>query len=123
MPTLNQLHMRVGRTPEALSPDEVVVSEGFAKAHGFVPGSRFAAILNGRKLQLTIVGIALSPEFIYTVGPGDIMPDDRRFGIVWMSEKALASAYDLDGAFFLGQPQAVARCLGARGHAAARRHA
>jgi putative ABC transport system permease protein len=27
------------------------------------------------------------------------MPDDRRFGIVWMSEKALASAYDLDGAF------------------------
>ena len=27
------------------------------------------------------------------------MPDDRRFGIIWMSEKALASAYDLDGAF------------------------
>jgi putative ABC transport system permease protein len=98
-PTLNQLYMRVGRTPEALSPDEVVVSEGFAKAHRFVPGSRFSAILNGRKRQLTIVGIALSPEFIYTVGPGDIMPDDRRFGIVWMSEKALASAYDLDGAF------------------------
>ena len=91
--------MRVGRAPEASSPDEVVVSEGFAKAHGFVPGSRFWAILNGRKRQLTIVGIALSPEFIYTVGPGDIMPDDRRFGIVWMSEKALASAYDLDGAF------------------------
>ena len=46
-----------------------------------------------------IVGTALSPEFIYTVGPGDLMPDDRRYGIVWMSEKALASAYDLDGAF------------------------
>jgi putative ABC transport system permease protein len=27
------------------------------------------------------------------------MPDDRRFGVIWMSEKALASAYDLDGAF------------------------
>jgi hypothetical protein len=45
------------------------------------------------------VGTALSPEFIYTVGPGDLMPDDRCFGIVWMSEKALASVYDLDGAF------------------------
>jgi putative ABC transport system permease protein len=98
-PTLNQLYMRVGRTPESLSPDEVVASESFAKAHDFAPGARFSAILNGRKRQLTIVGIALSPEFIYTVGPGDIMPDDRRFGIVWMSEKALASAYDLDGAF------------------------
>jgi putative ABC transport system permease protein len=98
-PTLNQLYMRLGRTPEALSPDEVVVSEGFAKAHGFLPGARFSAILNGRKRLLTIVGIALSPEFVYTVGPGDIMPDDRRFGIIWMSEKALSSAYDLDGAF------------------------
>src|SRR5262245_40369700 len=95
-PALNQLYMRVGRTPEALSPDEVVVSEGFAKAHGFLPGARFSAILNGRKRQLTIVGIALSPEFIYTVGSGDIMPDGRHFAIVWMSENALASAYDVD---------------------------
>jgi putative ABC transport system permease protein len=98
-PTLNQLYMRVGRTPEPSRADEVVVSESFAKAHGFAPGSRFSAILNGRKRQLVIVGIALSPEFIYAVGPGDIMPDDRRFGIIWMSEKALASAYDLEGAF------------------------
>jgi putative ABC transport system permease protein len=98
-PALNHLYMRAGRTPQALSADEVVVSEGFARAHGFVPGSRFGAILNGRKRQLTIVGIALSPEFIYTVAPSDIMPDDRRFGIVWMSEKALAGAYDLEGAF------------------------
>jgi putative ABC transport system permease protein len=98
-PTLNQLYMRMGRMPEASRPEEVVVSENFAKAHGFVPGSQFWAILNGRKRQLTIVGTALSPEFIYTVGPGDIMPDDRRFGIIWMSEKALASAFDLEGAF------------------------
>ena len=98
-PTLNQLYMRTGRTPEPMSPNEVVVSESFANAHGFVPGSRFSAILNGRKRELVIVGVALSPEFIYAVGPGDIMPDDRRFGVIWMSEKALASAYDLDGAF------------------------
>jgi putative ABC transport system permease protein len=98
-PSLNQLYMRMGRIPEPGRTDEVVVNEGFAKAHGFAPGSRFSAILNGRKRELVIVGIALSPEFIYAVGPGDIMPDDRRFGLIWMSEKALASAYDLDGAF------------------------
>ena len=98
-PALNRLYMRVGRTPEPGRAEEVVVNESFAQAHGFVPGSRFSAILNGRKRELVIVGTALSPEFIYTVGPGDIMPDDRRFGIIWMSEKALASVYDLDGAF------------------------
>lgn len=98
-PKLNRLHMRLGRTPEPGRTDEIVVNDTFAKAHGFVLGSRFSAILNGRKRELVIVGTALSPEFIYTVGPGDIMPDDRRFGIIWMSEKALAGAYNLDGAF------------------------
>nr|WP_295469233.1 ABC transporter permease [Mesorhizobium sp.] len=98
-PALNQLYMREGRAPEPGRVDEAVVNEGFAKAHGFTPGSRFSAILNGRKRELVVVGIALSPEFIYAVGPGDIMPDDRRFGIIWMSERALASVYDLDDAF------------------------
>jgi putative ABC transport system permease protein len=98
-PLLNRLYMRVGRMPEPGRAEEVVVNETFAKAHAFAPGSRFSAILNGRKRELTVVGIALSPEFIYAIGPGDIMPDDRRFAIVWMSEKALANAYDLDGAF------------------------
>jgi putative ABC transport system permease protein len=98
-PVLNRLYLRLGRMPEPGKAEEVVVSEGFAKSHSFAPGSRFSAILNGRKRELTVVGIALSPEFIFAVGPGDIMPDDRRFGIIWMSEKALANAYDLDGAF------------------------
>jgi putative ABC transport system permease protein len=96
---LNRLYIRTGRLPEPGRAEEVVVNESFAQAHGFTPGARFSAILNGRKRELVIVGTALSPEFIYTVGPGDLMPDDRRYGIVWMSEKALASAYDLDGAF------------------------
>lgn len=98
-PELSQLYLRQGRLPEPQSSMEVVVNEAFAKAHGFGPGSRFSAILNGHKRPLTIVGIALSPEFIYAIGPGDIMPDDRRFGIVWMPEKALSAAYDLEGAF------------------------
>jgi putative ABC transport system permease protein len=98
-PMLNRLYMRTGRLPEPGRGEEVVVNETFARAHGYAPGARFKAILNGKKRELTIVGTALSPEFIYTVGPGDLMPDDRRFGIVWMSEKALASVYDLDGAF------------------------
>jgi putative ABC transport system permease protein len=98
-PGLNRIYMRMGRMPEPGTPDEVVISEGFAKAHGFALGSHFSAVLNGRKRDLVIVGTALSPEFIYATGPGDRMPDERRFAIVWMSEKALASAYDLDGAF------------------------
>lgn len=96
---LNKLYMKAGRMPEPAKADEVVVSESFANSHRFELGSRFSAILNGRKRALTVVGIALSPEFIYAVGPGDVMPDDRRFGVIWMSERALAAIYDLEGAF------------------------
>ena len=98
-PALDRLYLRVGRMPEPGATAEVVINENFANAHAFAPGARFSALLNGRKRELVIVGIALSPEFIYTTGPGDIMPDDRRSGVIWMSEKTLASAYDLDGAF------------------------
>ena len=96
---LNRLYMRSGRQPDPASEREVVVNEGFAVAHGYTPGSHFFAVLNGRKRELTIVGTALSPEFVYSVGPGDIMPDNRRFGIVWMPERALAGAYNLKDAF------------------------
>jgi len=98
-PLLNRLYLRSGRLPEPGRAEEVVVNDSFAEAHGFAPGARFSAILNGKKRELIIVGTALSPEFVYTVGPGDLMPDDRRYAIVWMTEKALASVYNLDGAF------------------------
>ena len=98
-PVLNRLVMRAGRSVRAGFPDEAILSEPFAEAHGLVPGDQFKAIMNGNKRTLTVVGIALSPEFIYAIGPGALMPDKKRFGIVWMGRKALAAAYDLDGAF------------------------
>ncbi len=98
-PLLNRLYMRGGRLPGASDLGEVVVNESFAKAHGFKPGDRFSATLNGRKRELTIVGVALSPEYVYAIGPGDRMPDDRRFAIIWMSERALAEVFGLEGAF------------------------
>ena len=96
---LNRIYLRSGRAPEPGKAEEVVVYDGFAVAHELGLGSRFSAILNGRKQELVVVGTALSPEFIYTIGPGETITDNRRFGIIWMSEKALAHVYNLDGAF------------------------
>ncbi len=96
---LNQLYLRSGRLPEGARTSEAVVNEAFALAHHLEIGSTFSAILNGRKRTLHVTGIALSPEYIYAIGPGDLMPDDRRFAIIWMSEAALAAAFDFEGAF------------------------
>ncbi|HYM01294.1 MAG TPA: FtsX-like permease family protein [Stellaceae bacterium] len=98
-PRLDRLYLRGGRMPEPDSPVEVLVSEGFAKANQLRPGSTLEAILNGKRQQLRIVGVALSPEYVYANPVGDPIPDDKRFGVFWISHKALAAAFDMDGAF------------------------
>lgn len=87
-----------GRLPLPDRAAEVALSEPFAKAHGLVPGSRFRAVLNGRLSELQVTGWVLSPEFVYTIAPGAMMPDDRRYGVVWMTESAAAAAMDMAGA-------------------------
>lgn len=96
---LNALHLRVGRLPVATRSDEVVIGSAFAKAHGLQLGARFDAILNGRRQALSVVGVALSPEFIQQMRPGSVFPDYKRFGVMWMGRNALAQAYDMEGAF------------------------
>lgn len=96
---LNTLFLRTGRLPEIGKANEVVLSEAFAKAHGFRPGDTIDAILRGAKERLTIVGIGLSPEYVFEARPGQALPDNKRFGVFWMNERELATANDLDGAF------------------------
>src|SRR5688572_15428545 len=98
-PLVNDLFLRRGRWIEPGRPDEVLASENFVTAHRLQPGDRVPAILNGRLRQLTIVGVALSPEYVYNIKPGELVPDDERFGVFWMDQKALAAAYDMEGGF------------------------
>jgi len=98
-PALNDVFLRSGRWPEAGRSEEVIASEAFCIEHGFEPGAEVAAIINGRRRQLRIVGIALSPEYIYSSPPGEMLPDDRRYGVFWMERRALAAAYDMEGGF------------------------
>ncbi|WP_299869690.1 ABC transporter permease [uncultured Roseobacter sp.] len=98
-PVLNVPLLVQGRFPNPMVTDEVVVNAPFAAANGFEPGDSFSANLRGQKRALTIVGTVLSPEFVYTIGPGALMPDNTSFGIIWMSELAAAAAFDMTGAF------------------------
>ena len=98
-PLLNRLALRAGRYPQAGKPDEVVLSEPFALAHKLGPGDHLRAVMSGRWRNLVVVGVALSPEYVYTIGPGALMPDDHRYGVLWMGRETLQAAYDLEGAF------------------------
>ncbi len=109
-PRLNRLHIAAGRMPDSRR-DEVLISDTFAAAHNLSSGAAIQAVINGRKRELTVVGIALSPEYIYQIPPGSIMPDFARFGVMWMPEQRLATAFNMEGAFndivIQVQPQAT----------------
>jgi putative ABC transport system permease protein len=98
-PEMSRLHLRRGRWIAPGRTDEVLASEAFAAANDLEIGDEVVAVVGGRKQALRIVGMALSPEYIYVVGAGGIWPDDRRFGVLWMSETALGAAFDMEGAW------------------------
>ncbi|MEM6584111.1 MAG: FtsX-like permease family protein, partial [Pseudomonadota bacterium] len=96
-PMLNDLFIRSGRYPER--GDEVLASESFVLANNLTLNDTVGAIVNGRWQDLHIVGTALSPEYIYAIRGTDIVPDNQRFGILWMQRDALSTAFDLKSAF------------------------
>ena len=99
LPVLNRVHLREGAPIDPEGQHQALVSEAFATAHGLRPGDQLKAVLNGRLQMLSIVGIALSPESIYEIQQGQIIPDPSSYGVLWMDERELSAAFDMEGAF------------------------
>lgn len=98
-PKLNDVTLVRGRWIDPLRSNEAVVIEAFAEAHGFDIGDEVVAIINGRRKELEIVGFGLSPEYSYLISGGDLFPDEKRFGVLWMARRPLATAFDMEGGF------------------------
>jgi putative ABC transport system permease protein len=93
----NDLVIRAGEYPASL--DDALASEHFARLNRLTPGDSIGAVINGRWQRLRIAGVATSPEYVYEMGAGGFMVDNRRFGVLWMRRDALERAADMDGAF------------------------
>ena len=97
-PGLNALAVVSGRLPErGAAVAEVVVNARFAEVRGLEPGSTLVALLNGRRETLHVVGIVLSPEYVFASRGG--APDDEWFGVVWIDAERVETAFDMEGAF------------------------
>lgn len=98
-PLVNDIHLVSGALPDATRRDQVVVLSGFADAHELRPGDTVDVTIRGRRERLTISGVALAPEYVYAIAPGQIVPDPALFGVLWMDREALETAADQQGAF------------------------
>ncbi len=99
LPQVNRLYLRSGRMIAGRSGHqlEALVSEAFAIARQLRPGDSVNALMNGKRESLLIVGIALTPDTIFAGATG--APDLKGYGVFWVDQQALGSAYDMQGAF------------------------
>lgn len=98
-PRLNQIFIREGRLPREAQNTEVFLHEGFAEAHQLKIGDHITALVKGQRMRLLIVGIGLSPEYVYALHSGVPLPDDRHFAVLWLTEGALARLMRLQDSF------------------------
>ncbi len=98
-PLVNLMWVKAGRLPEPGRDSEVMISDGFASAHGIRPGEPITATIFGRRRRLDIVGVAGSPEFIFQLQPGSIVPDFKTYAILWMNQAPLEAAFNMKEAF------------------------
>ena len=95
---MNRLTLTSGRWPMPGARGEVVVNQRFLEARRLELGGRLDVLLNGKLERLTLVGTALSPEYIFATRGGG-MPDDEWFAVLWMDARTLAAAFNMEGAF------------------------
>ncbi|PIQ23586.1 hypothetical protein COW36_14065 [bacterium (Candidatus Blackallbacteria) CG17_big_fil_post_rev_8_21_14_2_50_48_46] len=96
---IDGLHLMNGRYFSASGIDECLVNDRFLTANQLKPGDRITVNVNGRRQSLKIVGAAQSPEYVYTIrNAQEMLPNPRKFAIVWVQEAWAESHLDMKGA-------------------------
>ncbi len=96
---LNRLALTAGRLPDPDRPTEAVALRTFLDAAHVKLGDELPVTANGRVLRLTVVGAALSPEYVFVASPDSFLPDDAHQAVLWMGRRAIERVADMDGAF------------------------
>ena len=98
-PIINNIVLRQGTYFTSQRPNEVIVSEKFAKARNLHPGDSLTAILNHQKKKLIIVGTAISSEFVYLTPPGSLIDDPKNYGLLYIKRSFAENVYGFHGVF------------------------
>lgn len=68
----------------------VTVIEQFANARNISVGDTVTPYINGREVNLQVIGVAGHPEFVYLMeDEQSILPDDNAYGVLFLSENLM----------------------------------
>ncbi|MBP9085626.1 MAG: ABC transporter permease [Kofleriaceae bacterium] len=98
-PSLRGLLLHSGRLPVQGRTDEALVLAAFADAHQLPAGTMLHINVGGTQHKLRMVGSVQSPEYIFSMGTGGMMPDDRRFTAIYVPQATMVAMLGSRGTF------------------------
>ncbi|MAG34794.1 MAG: hypothetical protein CL878_00870 [Dehalococcoidia bacterium] len=97
-PAVNDLLVQQGSYWSPQDRDVALVGSNFAKFHELEPGARLTFVTPQGERELTITGVAASPEYLIAAASKlDILPSARRFGVFFVPLQHLQQLFGLDG--------------------------
>jgi putative ABC transport system permease protein len=84
-PTVNRLRIEEGRNIDPAHPSEVVIERAMALHHGYKVGDTFRLNIGKDHYDLSVRGIAMSPEFLIdSANPNFFLPSKGSLGVVYV---------------------------------------
>ncbi len=78
---------------------EIIINQQFAQQRHLNIGDRIEVRLPDKQYKLLIVGTVTSPEYVSIIAPGTLAPDPGGYAIMYMPNKFLQQATNLNGSF------------------------
>jgi putative ABC transport system permease protein len=97
-PPVNQLYIQEGRYLQEGDGLVAVVDHHLADYYGYGPGTVLHPIVNGEPLDVEIVGVAVSPEYLMAVASAEnVLPSPSSFAVLFMPQPEVQSLFGAEG--------------------------
>lgn len=98
-PPVNQVHIRDGRYLEEGDGAVAVLEHHFADHYGYGPGTVLHPIVGGETIDVEVVGVGVSPEYLMAVPSSENpMPVPGGFAVLFVPQAELQSLFGAAGA-------------------------
>jgi putative ABC transport system permease protein len=98
-PAVNQLYIQEGRYLQEGDGLVAVVDHHLAEYYGYGPGTVLHPIVNGERLDVEIVGLAVSPEYLMAVASAEnVLPLPSGFTVLFMPQPEVQNLFGAEGA-------------------------
>ena len=97
-PPVNQLRLEQGRYLQQGDGLAAVLDHNFADHHQYGPGTVLHPIVNGERLDVEVVGVSNSPEYLMAVSSiENMMPSPDGFAVLFIPQQELQRLFGAEG--------------------------